>query len=100
MSLTVLPEAEAEAAQAAMWYENKQAGLGNEFLNELETAFQIIESNPTGQPLLESTDPPIRRTLIKRFPYLVIFAVRDEDVLVIAVAHAHRKPGYWSDRVS
>ena len=98
MNLVVLPEAETEAAQAAMWYENKQTGLGNEFLDELEATFQTIESNPVGQPLLESTDPPFRRTMLKRFPYLVIFTVRDEEILVVAVAHARRKPGYWKDR--
>jgi plasmid stabilization system protein ParE len=103
MKLVLLPEAEAEATQAAVWYDGEQAGLGSEFLRELQAALQSILDSPFGQPLLESsetTEPAIRRTLLKRFPYLVIFTIRDEEIFVAAVAHAHRKPGYWTDRMS
>ncbi len=53
MNLVVLPEAEAEASDAANWYEEKQSGLGHSYLDELQACFHSIESNPTGQPFLE-----------------------------------------------
>lgn len=103
MNLVVLTDAETEANQTAKWYEEKQSGLGIVFLDELEQTFQRIESNPEGQPLLESSKtsaPQFRRCLLKRFPYLVVFAIREDEILVVAVAHAHQKPDYWLDRIS
>jgi hypothetical protein len=51
MNFNLLPEAEAEATQAAVWYDGKQAGLGDEFLRELDAAIQTVVDNPFGQPL-------------------------------------------------
>lgn len=103
MNLVLLPEAEAEATQAALWYDRKQAGLGDDFLGELDAAIQSVADDPFGQPLWEASETPvpaIRRAVLKRFPYLVIFTIRDEEIVIAAVAHAHRNPGYWMDRLS
>lgn len=103
MNLVLLLEAEAEATEAAMWYEKQRTGLGREFLDDLETTFQNLVANAAGLPFLESsesTDPLFQRASLKRFPYLVVFTIREEDIVVVAIAHARRKPGYWKNRIS
>jgi hypothetical protein len=100
MNLRVLAEAENEALQAAFWYDERRDGLGDEFISEYETALSEIESSPLRfgsletQPRLKS----IRRCLLKRFPYLIIFEVLADDIVVLAVTHGSRRTGYWSQR--
>lgn len=102
MKLKVLPEAELEAATAAIWYDDHRFGLGDEFLIELQQAFDRISSSPAEPPSLESYagGHDIRRCLLKRFPYLVIFMERPDEVVVVAVSHARRRPFYWVDRLA
>ena len=101
MIFRVLPDAEAEYWGAAHWYETQQPGLGHEFLNELELAFQEVEHDPSRFPELE-TQPAdatgFRRCRLQRFPYYVVFLIRGQDVLVVAVAPGARAPGYWMGR--
>lgn len=102
MIFAVLPEAELEAAEAAIWYDDQRLGLGDEFLVELQQAFDRIRGEPAELSRLESYVGPheIRRCLLKRFPYLVIFACRPEEVIVVAISHARRRPLYWLRRLS
>jgi hypothetical protein len=64
--LQVRPEAEREAFEAALWYENERRGLGEEFLAALRAAFKRIESSPRQFP---SVSQSLRRALLRRFPY-------------------------------
>lgn len=101
MSFRVLPEAETEYWDAAHWYDTQQPGLGHEFLDELELAFQEIERDPSRFPELETRPADssgFRRCRLQRFPYYVVLLVRGQDVLVVAVAHGAREPGYWTGR--
>ena len=103
MKLVVRPEAEVEANQAAAWYEERQAGLGISFMAELEESFKTIESNAFGQPELEFAEfenAGFRRCTLRRFPYLVLFTIRENEAVVVAIAHTSRKPDYWTDRIS
>lgn len=80
------------------------AGLGGEFLAELRRAFNRLRRDPhgaAGAALLESYTGPheIRRLLLKRFPYLVIYTDVAGETLVVAVTHARREPFYWLDRL-
>lgn len=96
MNLSLLPAAQVELDEAVQWYEVQSAGLGERFLVEVVHAFALIRQFPTAwHPLSAST----RRCRLKRFPYGVIYAIEDNNILVIAVAHLHRKPEYWSERV-
>jgi hypothetical protein len=97
----VLPEAELEAAEAVIWYDDQRLGLGDDFLFELTQALDRIRRGPAELPRLESYSGlhDVRRCLLKKFPYLVIFAYRPDDVAVIAVSHARRRPLYWLDRL-
>ena len=95
------PEAVDEVAEAAAWYRSRRPGLELEFLGEVERVLPLIEASPASFPRL--VDPPadlvIRRALLPRFPYAVIFTDLGTDVRVLAVAHVKRRPGYWLNRV-
>ncbi len=101
MNIRLLPEAVEEANAAALWYDKRRLFLGDEFLAELQSALAIIEERSHGMPVLEcySGSHDIRRQLLKRFPYMVIFAYRDEECLIIAVPHTRRRPLYWLNRL-
>lgn len=95
------PEVPDELAEAALWYEARRAGLGAEFLSEVEAVLPLIESRPRSFHRLEGVAPTleVRRALLARFPYALVFLVRPEELRVLAVAHAKRRPGYWLSRV-
>ena len=102
MTFTVLPEAELEAAEAVLWYDEQRRGLGDEFLIELTQALDRIRREPRALPRLKTYvgRHEIRCCLLKRFPYLVIFVYRPTEVLVVAVSHARRNPLYWLERIT
>lgn len=101
MNFVMLLEAELEAAEAAIWYDDQRAGLGDDFLTELERALDRVRRRPAEFSRLESYRGPheVRRCLLKRFPYLLIFVSRLEEVVVVAVSHARRRPNYWIERL-
>jgi hypothetical protein len=90
-----------ELAQAALWYESKSHGLDIELLNEVEAILPLVGSRPCSFPRLQGADRrlEIRRALLGRFPYAMVFFVRPGGVRILAVAHAKRRPGYWLSRL-
>lgn len=96
MTITLLAVARAELDEAIAWYEAQARGLGNAFLAESLKAFRLIERHPQAwHPLTDN----IRRCRLARFPYSVIYVPDGSDILVLAIAHAHRAPVYWRDRL-
>jgi plasmid stabilization system protein ParE len=102
MSWRVLfrPEVEADVNEAAAWYNLQQAGLGDEFREELIRAFDVLAENP----LLQCRRHPhknIRWRYPNRFPYRVIYEVNEADhtIVVAAVLHAARHDRHWQRRV-
>ena len=95
MILEFLPDAVGEMYAAAQDYEAKEAGLGRRFRREiLEVCNAILR-----QPLLWRERPGgYRRVNCPVFPYFIAYFVRGERVVVAAVAHGHRLPGYWRER--
>jgi hypothetical protein len=71
--LELHPEARAELRSAALWYDERQPGLGDEFISEVAAS-------------------------LKRFPFVIAFELHEQHVLVLAVAHAKRRPLYWLTR--
>lgn len=100
LPLRLLELAKQEAHSAARWYERRQTGLGRKFLQAIHATLLAIEQRPTFYPHLETVpdDVPIRRAIIKKFSHLVIFEVRPDEILVLAVAHTRRRPNYWMRR--
>lgn len=101
MTLRILPEADGEVIAAAEWYDARRPGLGEQFLQEVERAYQTFRSHTVGGSSLEYYTGPhlIRRVLLRRFPYAIVALLRDSETLVVAVAHTHRRPLYWADRL-
>ena len=95
------PEAIDELVEAAVWYRARRPGLESEFLAEFDRVLPLIGSSPASFPRLLDMpeDLVIRRALLPRFPYAVIFMDLGTEIRVLAVAHAKRRPGYWLDRV-
>ncbi|MBT4451801.1 MAG: type II toxin-antitoxin system RelE/ParE family toxin [Gammaproteobacteria bacterium] len=90
------PDIEHEVKASYKWYQGQTNGLGDDFLNELETAFETITGLPDTWPIFQLD---FRRFLLSKFPYSVIYRAHNKTIFVVAVMHNSRKPGYWSDRV-
>ena len=89
------PAAEDELLAAARYYESQAQNLGLEFISAVEaTRDHICQFPDSGRPFGQH----LRRFLVRRFPYTVIYRAEPARVLILAVAHARRKPGYWRDR--
>jgi toxin ParE1/3/4 len=85
--LIIRPEAETELAQAADWYERRVPGLGVDFLGAVDTAINSILSNPLQYPAIYKN---VRRALMRRFPYQVLFLIEGDAIVAIAVFHGAR----------
>ena len=96
----VLAEAEAELLSAMLYYEDRQEGLGQDFYERVSNTMAAIARDPLRHPVYEGvrSTRSLRRAPVGRFPYIVIYEVREEEAIVIAVAHSSRQPGYWEDR--
>lgn len=93
--IVIHESAEEELNATAVFYESRELGLGEEFLQELSQGFQYITDHPFSYRIHFDD---YRRYLMGRFPYGVVYRVEGEQVLVFAVAHLRRRPGYWRDR--
>jgi len=91
------PDARAEFLIAIEYYEECRKGLGRRFREAVETQLEQIRQMPFLYRVLQ---PPFRRCLVPTFPYLIIFSIEPDSILIIAVAHAKRKPDYWHQRVA
>jgi len=89
------PEADAELEDASLFYESRMAGLGKSFAAEVERTVSLIRQFPdAGSPI----GPARRRVVVARFPYPVIYRHDPDSVVILAVAHQRRRPGYWRRR--
>ena len=78
--LIIRPEAEADLTDAAVWYDNREPGLGLELLSEVHSAIARALKNPESFTRVRR-NPTIRRVLTRRFPYRVFFIVRAEVIV-------------------
>jgi toxin ParE1/3/4 len=91
-----------EIRSAAAWYEGQHPGLGEAFLDALDVRLlQLAESPWIGRPFSgASPNDPVRRAHLGRFPYMIVFLEVDDEVRVLALMHARRRPGYWRRRLA
>jgi plasmid stabilization system protein ParE len=95
MNVRFLELAQKELDDAFAWYEAQVRGLGMEFLDEIDRAVRRITSWPLSS---QELSPGIRRCIVSRFPYGLVYVQEPDTVIVLAVAHLHRRPRYWIDR--
>src|SRR5690349_3860046 len=91
-------EAEVDITDAAIWDHEQRAGLGNEFLEEIEIAIAAAAANPIHFPCLRRR-PEVRRVVTNRFPYRVFFVRRDDAIVEFRVLHAARHDREWKGNV-
>ena len=89
------PEAETELLETITYYEDRRPNLGEDFSIEFQLAVQNILSYPRGWPVIAEE---VHRCLVNRFPYGILYSIEPDRVLILAVMHLHRHPGYWKDR--
>lgn len=97
------PAAADEVDNAAEYYDAKRPGLSEDLLFELKRTLEAVETRPLSFPrLLDVPDElRIRRALLHRFPFAIVFLeLPNGNLRVIAFAHARRRPGYWLSRVA
>lgn len=96
MKLRWQTEAVNEVEAAASFYQNKQPGLEQRFLEVLEDALRRIQRRPH---MYQQIEGEIRKCKLPRFPYGIIFRMNPEYIAIIAVIHLRRRPGYWKTQV-
>ncbi len=95
LKLSFHPNVSCEIKASYIWYQEKVDGLGEDFINELESAYQAIIEFPQTWPKFQKG---FRRFLLSRFPFSVIYRKNGNIIYVVAVMHNSRKPGYWLNR--
>jgi plasmid stabilization system protein ParE len=90
------PEAEEEFIESAIYYEDCESGLGLDFSREVYATIQNALDYPTLWPEIET---PVRRCLVHRFPYGVIYSIEPDGIFILAVMHLRRDPDYWKYRL-
>lgn len=89
------PDADAELEEAAVFYETRMTGLGKSFAAEVERTISLVRQFPeAGAP----DGPGRRRVVVARFPYSVVYRQVRDAIVIIAVVHQRRRPGYWRRR--
>jgi plasmid stabilization system protein ParE len=95
--LIVRSEAEADLADAAVWYDSRDPGLGLELVSEVHSAISRALRNLESFTRVRQ-NPTVRRVLARRFPYRIFFIVRPDAIVVFAVLHAARHDQTWKQR--
>src|SRR5688500_6837109 len=90
-----LPLAREELNEAASFYEARVAGLGVAFLDDVDRSIEMMCENPR---IGAAAGRTFRKIHVRRFPYSIIYALRDEEVVIVAIAHQRKRPGYWRRR--
>ena len=89
------PMAEQELNEAAAYYEAESDGLGSAFIKEVEDAVDHVLDYPESAPLVNRL---VRKKLVRRFPYNVMYSVTPKGIRILAIANQKRRPFYWRGR--
>jgi toxin ParE1/3/4 len=94
-------QARAEILAPAAWYDDRRENLGEEFVAAVQEALERVATlGPDCRPAIGVPKQlGVRRVLVRRFPYVVVFIELPDVVRVLAVAHGRQKPGYWRKRI-
>lgn len=101
MRLPFHPEALVELDQAVAWHERERAGYGSILFDEVIRKVEQAACLPkSGAPVLGfDARHDVRKLVVNRFRYVLITAIVEDELMVIAVAHTSRAPGYWRGRL-
>ena len=84
-----------EFLSSIQWYEDQRAGLGREFELACRAAIALIEQHPLSFPVVHGE---VRRVVLRRFPYMILYRPREAELVIVAVMHERRDPRRWRSR--
>ena len=93
--IRILPQASEELEASIFYYESKQTGLGTALLAEFKRTSERILELPKAARLFHGD---LRRRPIHHFPYSVLYRVLNDEIVIVAIAHRRRRPGFWRGR--
>ena len=88
-NLSLSPNAEVDLLDSALWYESRQIGLGEKFTKKVEAYLSRIQNNPLHYPLKNGK---LREAYIQKFPFVIIYEIVENEILVFAVFNTHQNP--------
>ena len=88
--------ADLEGEEAIVWYEQQEPGLGIRFRTAVETVVDRIQQNPNAYPIVFGSS--IRQALVHEFPFVVIYTIAADHVIILAIFHTSRNPIIWQGR--
>jgi plasmid stabilization system protein ParE len=89
------PEADLDAQYAIRWYDERSRELGDDFLRKVNECIASVEKSPERYPVVHRQ---MRRALVERFPYEVIYEIENDEIIVHAIYHCARDPEVWKRR--
>ena len=92
MNIEFLPLAKLELDDAIEYYELQLEGLGKRYKEEVRTSINRISVFPNSWTIIR---PNIRKCVMHKFPYNILYSIQESTILIIAIAHHHRRPDYW-----
>jgi plasmid stabilization system protein ParE len=96
MKVILADPAKEELENGTTYYELEQKGLGEIFEEEVKTGIKLITKYPYSWPEMREG---IKKFILHKFPYKIIYSIEKDIILVLAIAHQHQKPDYWVDRI-
>jgi plasmid stabilization system protein ParE len=94
-ALRIHPDARREFNDAVDYYERESPGLGSVFIDEVDAGFGRIQDHPDAAPQIAAG---MRKLVLARFPYSIVYEIRSDFTRVLAVAHQRKRPFYWRGR--
>ena len=95
MRYRLAPEARDEYREAALYYLKDSPRIAAAFVEQIEAGIALIRENPGTWRAIRSD---VRRYLVRQFPFGIYYTVEKDEVIVWAIMHLHRQPGYWQER--
>ncbi len=89
------PAAAADDEEAYEWYQERQIGLGEEFLEAVHEAIRAVQDHPEQYPVIRRET---HRVLLRRFPYGLYYRVHEDCIVIVACMHGRRSPRRWQSR--
>ena len=95
--LRLVSPAYEELRAAALFYDDSAPGLGSDFMDSVEQLIsRLLDSPRIGKPILSR----LRSFPISKYPFDLVYLVDTDELVIVAIAHQSRRPGYWMDRIS
>jgi len=96
MKIEYLKLAKLEFHDAISYYETEQKDLGKKFESNIKSSINRIKRFPTAYVKIQDE---VRKCVLHKFPFNIMYSIEENHIVIIAIAHHHRKPDYWIERI-